>query len=297
MAEAGREWAERTERGRKKQRGQRGGREGKEGRERAEGTERDREGRSRQRGSEGVRGQRGTERDRGAERGKRGRGTDGEALACRTGKAGLTSEGGWEVEVDETRQTEVSPIHFQEGAPLTGAFGEKDKNTNHHPKCTCYFPSGVRNWIVSGVSGKMQQMGWAWSSSPHRQWGKEEVAWHGEAGLSEDWWASHGVPIHCGLGKLPRPLMPDACSSCAGCPVDLDPIWEAELQVYGMNLCLVCSDSGERFTGIKQHWYAFLAVPCHSPWVIGVVCQSLRGSDGTMKTDLCLQGYFLPQTP
>lgn len=56
-------------------------------------------------------------------------------------------------------QTEVSPIYFQEGAPLTRAFGEKNKNTNHHPKCTCYFPSGVRNWIVSGVSGKCSR--WA----------------------------------------------------------------------------------------------------------------------------------------
>lgn len=56
-------------------------------------------------------------------------------------------------------QTEVSPIYFQEGAPLTCAFGEKNKNTNHHPKCTCYFPSGVWNWIVSGVSGKCSR--WA----------------------------------------------------------------------------------------------------------------------------------------
>lgn len=56
-------------------------------------------------------------------------------------------------------QTEGSPIYFQEGAPLTRAFGEKNKNTNHHPKCTCYFPSGVRNWIVSGVSGKCSR--WA----------------------------------------------------------------------------------------------------------------------------------------
>lgn len=40
-----------------------------------------------------------------------------------------------------------------------------------------------------------------------------------EAGWSEGWWASHRVPIYCGLGKLPHSLMPDACSSCAGCPV------------------------------------------------------------------------------
>lgn len=102
----------------------------------------------------------------------------GRPLHAELEKQGSHPGWGWEVAVDEAPQTEVSPIHFQEGAPLTGVFGEKDKTTNHHPKCTRYFPSGVRNWIVSGVSGKMRQMGWAWSSSPHRQWGKEEVVWH-----------------------------------------------------------------------------------------------------------------------
>lgn len=168
----GRQRGRETRRSREGQRGQgaergrggRGGRKGQKGAERGRGQM----GQGAERGRKGQRGQRGQRRQREAER----QGPEGEALACETEKAGLTLEGGWEVEVDETRQTEVSPIHFQEGAPLTGAFGEKDKNTNHHPKCTCYFPSGVRNWIVSGVSGKMRQMGWAWSSSPHRQWGK-----------------------------------------------------------------------------------------------------------------------------
>lgn len=63
--------------------------------------------------------------------------------------------------------TEVSPIYFQEGAPLTRAFGGKNKNTNHHSKCTCYFPSGVRDWIASESREKAAD-GPVWSLSPAR---------------------------------------------------------------------------------------------------------------------------------
>lgn len=119
-----------------------------------------------------------------------------------------------------------------------------------------------------------------------------------EAGLSEGWWASHRVPIHCDLGKLPHPVMPDACSSCAGCPVDLDPICEAESRAPGSwNLCLLCSGSGKRFAGIKHGWCAFLAAPHHSPRVIGAVCRSLRGSNETPEQQSVLAGHFQPQTP
>lgn len=154
-----------------------------------EGTKRCRVGQrrtmeSRGEGKEAVEGgkERGRE-DRGGGRGGQ-RGAKGgrkrqsrRLLRAELEKRGLHLGRGWEVEVDETRQTEVSPIHFQEGAPLTGAFGEKDKNTNHHPKCTCYFPSGVRNWIVSGVSGKCGR--WAGLGAPLPTGSGEKRKWLG----------------------------------------------------------------------------------------------------------------------
>lgn len=136
--------------------------------------------------TEGVGG--GAERLRAAERGKSRR-----FLHAELEKRGLHLGRGWEAEVDETRQTEVSPIHFQEGAPLTGAFGEKDKNTNHHPKCTCYFPSGVRNWIVSGVSGKCGR--WAGLRAPFPTGSGEKRKWLGiESWLERGMVGPNGYP-------------------------------------------------------------------------------------------------------
>lgn len=91
-----------------------------------------------------------------------------------------------------------------------------------------------------------------------------------EAGLSEGWWAPPGT-------HQPRPeeaahlLMPDACSSCAACPVDLDPIWEAVLQALGLlNLCLVCSGAGKRFTGIKHLLVCFSSCALRTGWEVGI---------------------------
>lgn len=88
--------------------------------------------------------------------------------------------------------TEVSPLHFQEGAPLTRAFGEKNKNTHHHPKCTCYFPSGMRNWIVSGVSGKCSRWAGFGARLPTGSGEKRKRLGTG-ADLCEGWWAPPGL--------------------------------------------------------------------------------------------------------
>lgn len=37
-----------------------------------------------------------------------------------------------------------------------------------------------------GSLRKMQQMGWVWSSSTHRQWGEEEETWHGKPACVRD---------------------------------------------------------------------------------------------------------------
>ena len=54
-----------------------------------------------------------------------------------------------------------------------------------------------------GSLGKMQQMGWVWSPSPHRQWGEEEEAWHRQASLREEWWAPPGPHQPGPGGALP----------------------------------------------------------------------------------------------
>lgn len=76
-------------------------------------------------------------------------------------------------------QTEDSPIYFQEEASLTRAFGGENKNTNHHSKCTCYFPSGVRNWIASESRENAADGLGLELVSPHAV-GREEETWHGE---------------------------------------------------------------------------------------------------------------------
>lgn len=76
-------------------------------------------------------------------------------------------------------QTEASPLYFQEGAPLTRAFWGKNKNTNHHPKCTCYFPSGVRNWIAL-ESRENAADGLGLELVSPQAVGREEETWHRE---------------------------------------------------------------------------------------------------------------------
>lgn len=101
-------------------------------------------------------------------------------------------------------QTEVSlsPIYFQEGAPLTRAFGGENKNTNHHPKCTCYFPSGVQNWIALESQGNAADGLGLELISPQAV-GREVDLAQG-ASLCEGWWALPG-PIS-GVLEEPSPL-------------------------------------------------------------------------------------------
>lgn len=54
-----------------------------------------------------------------------------------------------------------------------------------------------------GNLSKMQQMGWVWSPSPHRQRGEEEEAWHRRASLREEWGAPLGPPQPGPGGTLP----------------------------------------------------------------------------------------------
>lgn len=123
----------------------------------------------------------------------------------------------------------------------------------------------------------MRQMGWAWSSSPHRHWGKEEVAWHRKLAWARDG-GPQRVPINRGPRKLPHLLMPDACSSCAACPMASDPIWEAASQALEfLNLCLVCSGARKRFTGTKHLRVLFYL--CSRDWVgMGVGVSLSMGS-------------------
>lgn len=104
--------------------------------------------------------------------------TEGQRWGEAPGETRLRRLGGGRWRSTRLHQTEVSPIYFQEGAPLTQAFGGKNKNTNHHSKCTCYFPSGVRNWIASesrenAADGLGLELG-----SPHAG-GRDAETWHG----------------------------------------------------------------------------------------------------------------------
>lgn len=78
-----------------------------------------------------------------------------------------------------------------------------------------------------------------------------------EAGWSEGWWASHRVPIYCGLGKLPHSLMPDACSSCAGCPRAWIWIRSGKGAPGLLNLDLVCSGAGKKIHGRQTQLVCF----------------------------------------
>lgn len=119
--------------------------------------------------------------------------------------------------------TEVSPIYFQEGAPLTRAFGGKNKNTNHHSKCTCYFPSGVRDWIASESREKAAD-GPVWSLSPARSGERGRDLAQG-AGLCE---GRRALPAHQRALEEPSCQMPDAARAAVlAAPVAPCPFGEA----------------------------------------------------------------------
>lgn len=122
--------------------------------------------------------------------------------------------------------------------------GEKNKNTNHHPKCTCYFPSGVRNWIALESRGNVADGLGLELVSPQAV-GREVDLAQG-AGLCEGWWALPG-PIN---GVLEEPSPPsDACcsqSSCVGCPCGF---WSI-LGISGS-----CSQFAETLLQLRLQWY------------------------------------------
>lgn len=100
---------------------------------------------------------------------------------------------GWEVEVDEAPQTEVSPIHFQEGAPLLERLGKKTK-----PLITIRNVHAISH-LVCGIGSSRESRGkcgrWAGLGAPlPTGGGKRGSGLAQEAGLSEGWWAH---PLHC----------------------------------------------------------------------------------------------------
>lgn len=86
---------------------------------------------------------------------------------------------GQELEVNKT------PSHRSLSTSLSGrssinasVWGKKQKHSSPS-EMYMLFPIWHAELDRLGSLGKMQQMGWVWSSSPHRQWREEEETWHG----------------------------------------------------------------------------------------------------------------------
>lgn len=153
----------------------------------------------------------------------------------------------------------------------------------------------------------MQQMGWVWSSSPHRQWGEKEEAWHRQTACMRNG-GPRRAPINWVLEE-PSPLSQACCSqsSCVGCPCGF---WSI---LGGSGLCsqfagplwlLRLQWRQGTFKGLRR-WLVLLpscAVwACHSPGIITGASQSHReapwgqGYHPTLGPHTLLLGWDAPQ--
>lgn len=111
--------------------------------------------------------------------------------------------------------------------------------------------------------GKMQQMGWVWSSSPHTQWGERKRLGTG-AGLCEEWGALPG-PINGSWRSAPPVRCLKQPEQLCWPPPRL-PVHSGEQRLHSQftDTLLQIRLSvmpGEDSRGSKACWYCFLAVP------------------------------------
>lgn len=139
----------------------------------------------------------------------------------------------------------------------------KNKNTNHHSKCTCYFPSGVRNWIASESRENAADGLGLELVSPHAV-GREKETWHGSWPVWRGW-ALRG-PIPRSWRSPPHCQMPDAAGA-AVLAVPVAPVHSGK-QRLTLSVCRHslatqlqwCRGKIGGEWGSSACWYCFLAV-------------------------------------
>ena len=180
----------------------------------------------------------------------------------------------------------------------------KNKNTNHHSKCTCYFPSGVRNWIASESRENAADGLGLELVSPHAV-GREEETWHGSWPVWRGW-ALRG-PIPRSWRSPPHCQMPDAAGA-AVLAVPVAPVHSGK-QRLTLSVCRhSCNPAavvqGEDWRGMGIQRLLVLLPSCadwasHSPRIRVSASQSHRQARGPGKqTALCLHmlslGFRMP---